>query len=491
MNVCSMPFLACCIVVVVLFQSIAQRGRRRLFLGLVNLAFLATLVPNGRSWVSFALLIGGSYLVLLTVRARPSRTAVLAIVAIAVTLFVFVKQYTFVSLVLPPRMLNHGVELVGLSYMLFKFIHVLVDLSQGQLAPLNFFSYANYQLAFFTLLAGPIGRYNDFHRSWIEMDAGPVDVKDTLRAWNRIFTGLFKMGLLAPLCWEAFQKGDQAPWPPPGGSLLQQFVMIFYAYPFFLYFNFSGYTDIAIGSARLLGFHLPENFDMPFLARNVIDYWNRWHMSLSHWIRDYIFMTSYKVSIEFFPSAAKLSGPALLFLALFLSGVWHGTTPRFAVWGALYGLGAVVNQVYGDLLKRWLGRPGFHRYERNPMIHLVAIILTFHYNCLCFLVFSSGPAKALTVIKYIGTNLTGILSSLIFNIDRQSLIVLATVCFLLCALWQRDALLGYLGRITSRLAGKAASLHQVVLVNAVVVVLLLLSAWALQQRDPVVVYMRF
>lgn len=188
--------------------------------------------------------------------------------------------------------------------------------------------------------------------------------------------------------------------------MVLRFVVYIYSYPFYLYWNFSGYTDIMIGCSRLLGFDLPENFARPYLARNVIDFWNRWHISLTHWIRDYVFMTSYKRVAERHPARAKVCGYGLLFLSLLLAGCWHGPGANFAVFGTLHGLGVAVNQAYGDTLKAVLGRPGYQRYQKSPAIRWAAVALTFHFVCFTFLFFSTDCRTAVGILRSVGQSLS-------------------------------------------------------------------------------------
>ena len=114
-------------------------------------------------------------------------------------------------------------------------------------------------------------------------------------------------------------------------------MLMLYLYLFYLYMNFSGYCDIVIAGASLVGLRLPENFNQPFLARNILDYWSRWHITLGHWIRDYLFTPFYKAGAERFP--AILSAVAVIgyFVAFTLAGIWHGSTWNFLIYGLLHG----------------------------------------------------------------------------------------------------------------------------------------------------------
>ena len=492
LNTCSLGFLAVCGVVAVLFHLLPWRSSRRVLLSAVNLALLVPLVPNAQSWLCGTAFILGTYAAVRLQKARPSGNVVFATIALVIAAFLYLKRYAFLTSLLPSRFLEHPIELVGLSYMLFKFIHVLVDQWQGQLAPLSFTCYVNYQLAFFTILAGPIQRYNEFHDFWAEVGAGAGDTQETLRAWNRVLTGMIKMGAIAPVFWHFFDSADQALGPNPIASPLRHFAVFFYAYPIYLYFNFSGYTDIAVGCGALLGLRVPENFDHPYLARNVLDFWNRWHISLSSWIRDYVFMTSYKAVARRFPSRAKECGYGLLFLSLFLTGVWHGTTAGYAVFGAIHGLGAAINQIYGNALKSRLSRAAFQRYQRSRSVRLAANLLTFHFVCFSLLFFSSGVARTFDVLRAAALGISpGGQAGALTRLSPHFMIVGFLLVALLAALWKKDELGQSFTRLGQRLTGSTARLYWVVLGQSALVALLFLSLWAFQQKDTAVAYMRF
>jgi D-alanyl-lipoteichoic acid acyltransferase DltB (MBOAT superfamily) len=294
MAVCSLAFLFFCGVLVIVYHLAPGKLLRQVILACASVGFLIPLVPNLSSWEWFGAMLGGTYLTLVAVRARP-RGAIVAIgIGLVLALFLYLKQYRLVADFIPfPNAWDirlHPVEVVGLSYMTFKFIHMLIDQWQGQLVPFSLWRYLNYQLSFFTIVAGPIQRYNDFVRYWEEMDLQPSETRESLLLWIRILTGMIKVGLLSAYVQSTY------PSPLHAAFNVRQALLTFYAYPVYLYLNFSGYTDIVIGAAGLLGFRLPENFNRPWLSRNVLDFWDRWHITLTHWIRDYIFMASYERS---------------------------------------------------------------------------------------------------------------------------------------------------------------------------------------------------
>src|SRR5580704_11503152 len=301
MSLCSLAFVFFCMVVVAVFQLAGGKRLRQLILAAANAAFLFTFVPDVRSWIYFAVVLAGTYLALVSVRFSRRGSVVAAGIVLSALVFFWFKRYSFFGAWVPYEwgLAKSPPELVGLTYMLCKLIHMLVDEWQGQLAPFSWWSYLNYQLAFFTLTAGPIQRYNDFAASWNKMDEQPRDPREGVLLWTRLLLGMLKISVLATWAHSIFVKASNVAEP----HSLAHAVTCFYVYPAYLYFNFAGYTDVMIGIGGLLGFKLPENFNRPFLARNVLDFWDRWHISVTHWIRDYVFMASYKLAASRFPSA--------------------------------------------------------------------------------------------------------------------------------------------------------------------------------------------
>ena len=327
------------------------------------------------------------------------------------------------------------------------------------------------------------------------MGTTPVDTRQALLTWNRILTGLLKMGPICAVAAYLLSEADDRFDPRYTNYPILWLAIYTYSFFAFLYFNFSGYTDIVIGAARLLGLELPENFNRPFLARNVVEFWNRWHISLTHWFRDYVFMASFKAAAERFPAAGKYLGWGLIFLALFLAGVWHGSTSAFAIYGALNGAGAAINQVWGELLKKTLGRAGFQRYQRSKWIEYIAILLTFNFECFCLLFFSAGTERALLILRDVADGPYFYLSGGAAQYGRYLMLLVpaavAAAAGVALIYWQRAAAARILHAAGERLTGHAGLLYAFVLVKAALVTVLLMVCWAIAEREPVVVYMRF
>jgi D-alanyl-lipoteichoic acid acyltransferase DltB (MBOAT superfamily) len=490
MPVCSLGFLALCIAVVVAFHLTPGKIARQLILAAASGAFLYSHVPNPRSWALFASVLAGTYVALVSVRAFRRGGVVAAVIGLTLLVYLYAKRYEFFASWIPMPMdwdlSLHPVELVGLSYLLLKLIHLFVDAWQGQVAPINLWSYLNYQLSFFTLTAGPIQRYNDFHQSWEDMDLQPRDPREALLLWGRLFSGMLKISVLSAWALSAFQHAS----PPDGPHTLGDVLVCFYVYPAYLYFNFSGYTDVMIGVGGLLGFKLPENFNRPFLARNVLDFWDRWHISVTHWIRDYVFMASYKLAASRFPSAARYWSYALLFLALLLAGVWHGTTESYVLFGAFNGLGVAVTRVYGDALRAALGRAGLKTYLRNRTIRWIATLITLHYVGFCFLFFSLSVPQVRTLFRTLSRELLNGSASL-SGWHAADIAPLVIGGLALVALWKADVIGSWLGRLATRTRQRPKLMSALLCAQTAVVVLVLYFDWAFQQETPPVLYMKF
>jgi D-alanyl-lipoteichoic acid acyltransferase DltB (MBOAT superfamily) len=162
------------------------------------------------------------------------------------------------------------------------------------------------------------------------------------------------------------------------------------AYYLYLYCNFSGFCDMAIGASGLLGIEVVENFRAPLLARNIKDFWSRWHISLSEYVRSVLF-TPLSIGLarrwgaENVPHAIA----AALFVTFLLTGVWHGAGLNFALFGLLHGGAMVVHHYYTQLLRKKLGRERLKAYEANPWVKGLAVAATFAFVTLTFVVFAN------------------------------------------------------------------------------------------------------
>ena len=213
-----------------------------------------------------------------------------------------------------------------------------------------------------------------------------------------------------------------------------QGAVVIASYPFFLYCNFSGYIDIVIGIAWLIGISLPENFDRPFSADSFIDFWNRWHITLSTWLKTYVYNPLLLGLMRRYPSEslAPVWGVIAFFVTFFLVGAWHGQTSTFLFFGVLQGLGVSLNKLYQIVLVARVGRKRVKQLASNVFYIAICRGLTFTWFAFTLLWFWSSWSKLDVLSKTMGV--PAIVASL------SVIVVSATVGL---ALWEagRNALL--------------------------------------------------
>jgi alginate O-acetyltransferase complex protein AlgI len=232
---------------------------------------------------------------------------------------------------------------LGISFFTFEFIHYLVDIYRGHV-PVHSFSKFHVFAAFFpTQIAGPIKRFQQFVPALATLDRfDPELARDGLRL---IAIGLAKKVLLADKLAPIADAGFAAGAAGRIGSTEAWIASL--AFSLQIYFDFSGYTDIARGSAQLFGFRIPINFDAPYLATGVADFWRRWHISLSTWLRDYVFI----------PLGGSRHGLMVtlrnLLITMVLGGLWHGAAWHFVAWGFYWGVALSIDRLARAFLPSW------------------------------------------------------------------------------------------------------------------------------------------
>lgn len=275
---------------------------------------------------------------------------------------------------------------LGFSYIAFRLIHVLRDKQAGRLPPLSLAEFATYVVFFPSLAAGPIDRAERFAGDLRKEFA--LNQEDVLFAGIRIFVGLFKKFVVADTL-ALIALNDQLATQVHGAGWMW---VIVYAYTFQIYFDFSGYTDIAIGVARLAGVNLPENFAAPYLKSNITQFWNSWHMTLTQWIRNYFFnpFNRWMRGFKSVPAWGMiLVGQAATML---LIGLWHGVTLNFIFWGLWHGLGLFIQNRWSDYIRK--SYPNLQQNKRlQSLLQVGGVIMTFHFVALGWVFFAlSTPA---------------------------------------------------------------------------------------------------
>jgi D-alanyl-lipoteichoic acid acyltransferase DltB (MBOAT superfamily) len=222
---------------------------------------------------------------------------------------------------------------LGISFYTFQSLSYTLDVWRGRLQPERSFTRFALFVAFFPqLVAGPIVRASQFLP---QLHRGPRFSRANLETGAfRIVRGLTKKVILGD--WLAVQLTDRI-FDAPETYTSPELMIALYAYTLQIYADFSGYSDMAIGLGRMLGFELPENFDRPYQSKDIAEYWRRWHMTLSSWLRDYLF---FQLLARFGPRGGYLA----LWTTMFMVGMWHGASWNFVVYANLHALAMVFNR---------------------------------------------------------------------------------------------------------------------------------------------------
>jgi alginate O-acetyltransferase complex protein AlgI len=228
---------------------------------------------------------------------------------------------------------------LGISFFVFEFIHYLTDIYRGSQPVKSFMGFSLFASFFPTQIAGPIKRFQDFVPQFLTPAKFKMEYVD--EGISLILLGLFKKVMIADNLALFVMGGFAHPELFTGLDLW----IYAYAFAFQIYFDFSGYTDVARGSAKLFGYKVPINFNLPYLASNIADFWHRWHISLSTWLRDYLFI----------PLGGSRGGKWLnyrnLLITMTLGGLWHGAAMHFLVWGIYHGALLVVHKQFQEFSK--------------------------------------------------------------------------------------------------------------------------------------------
>ncbi len=361
MDITSLKFLFLFLPVFIILYLVARNELRLLLITIANLVFLIWGQRSAILWLSLILVSSYSLGLYLSSEKGKGKAAWLWVgIGINLLLLSFFKFYAAYSLPflsspgLPELLRQPLTSLtvpIGISFVTFQAISYLVDVRRGTIlaerSPLRF---AAYLFFFPKLVSGPLMRYGPFSTQIKEIHLPMETIAAGIR---RLFLGFIKRTLIANqvavLADAVFNLSE--PMVAPHFAWLGLL-----AYALQIYFDFAGYTDMAIGLGMMIGIRLPENFNEPYLARSISDFWRRWHMTLTAWFREYVF---YPLERRRFRGAGQQINIMIVFL---LTGLWHGFRPTFVIWGFIHGLALATESLgFGRSLSR-LWRPLQHVY---------------------------------------------------------------------------------------------------------------------------------
>jgi len=269
---------------------------------------------------------------------------------------------------------------VGISFFTFQTISYTIDVYRKKTYPVkNILDFGFYVSFFPQLVAGPIVRASEFIPQLYQK------FNLSRREWSHalflIVAGLIKKIIVSDFIGVNFVDNIFA---SPGAYSGLENLLAVYGYGLQIYCDFSGYTDIAIGIALILGFRLPVNFNSPYKAKNISDFWRRWHISLSRWLKDYLYISLGG------NRKGKLRTNINLLVTMLLGGLWHGASWRFILWGGLHGAGLIIHKFWVRI--RSTGSCG------SKVGSILSIILTFNFVAFCWILFRAENIETVRII---------------------------------------------------------------------------------------------
>jgi len=264
---------------------------------------------------------------------------------------------------------------VGISFYTFQSLSYTLDVYRDTIETEEDFIRLSLYIAFFPqLVAGPIVKAGEFIPQLYE--DRQISLKNIELGVQYFAFGLFKKIVLA----DNISVFVDAVHRSPEAFSAVTLILAVYAYGLQIYFDFSGYSDMALGCAKVLGYDLPRNFNLPYLSKNVSEFWKRWHISLSSWLQEYLYISLGG------NRCSRSRNYVNLFLTMVIGGLWHGAAWTFVLWGALHGIALILHKQYAALRKK-------AACKSSALGTALSVFLTASFSCLCFMVFRANSIE--------------------------------------------------------------------------------------------------
>jgi D-alanyl-lipoteichoic acid acyltransferase DltB (MBOAT superfamily) len=403
----SLEFLVFFPIVVIIYFTIEQRFRWLLLL-LSSYYFYMTIVPQYGTLLAFSTLVAYSGALLMERDSRRKKFFLGVILLVDFSMLFMLRYFNVWAMSLNQYLLFFGPEdaeffgiflPIGITFYVFQSLSYVFDVYRGTIVAQRHLGHFALYVSFFpTLISGPIQRAGDLLPQFLKKHE--FEYERVLSGLGLMLWGFFKKAVIADRLGAFVNDVYYYPFNYGGTPLI--FATVFFAFQ--LYCDFSGYTDIAIGAARVLGINLAGNFKAPYFSKSIPEFWRRWHISLASWFKDYMYIPL---------GGNRVSVPRWylnLMLVFFAVGLWHGPNTTFLIWGGLNGAYMIFSLILkkpAEGLARGVGLVKF------PRLHdAVKILITFCLVCFGWIFFK---AQNLTAAGYIAANL---FSNLTFNLSE-------------------------------------------------------------------------
>lgn len=369
-------------------------GRRlKIYQSLISLGFIIVMYTGANTAQLFALIGYVIWQTIIVFSYHRYRKQADTFIVFALAVFLAILPLIFVKVTPAIEDGNNSLfGFLGISYLTFRSVAMIMEMRDGVLKDIKLTKFLRFMLFMPTISSGPIDRYRRFEEDYDNV-VSRDEYLDLLEKsvwylmlgffYKYVLAYFFGTILLIPLKAHALAAGGFINWPTVG---------VMYAYGFDLFFDFAGYSLFAVAISYMMGIKIPMNFNQPFKSPNIKDFWNRWHISLSFWFRDFVFMRIVFVMMKnkIFKNRNTTANVAYV-LNMLIMGFWHGVTWYYITYGLLHGLGMVVNDIWLRKKKqinkerRLAGQP---LLPSNKWTTALGIVVTFQFVMLSFLLFS-------------------------------------------------------------------------------------------------------
>lgn len=307
------------------------------------------------------------------------------------------KLSVYVILSLIPLVVNRLIPFVlkdtrwgflGISYITFKVIQILVEINDNMIEKISFIDYISFMLFFPTISSGPIDRSRRFLKDIYDVKTKNDYLENLGQGFEYILQGVFYKLILSQVIFDkmALVSGRYKP---------IHLIIYMYLYGFYLFFDFAGYSLMAVGTSKIFGINTPMNFNKPFIAKDMKDFWNRWHISLSHWFRDFVFnrLVFKMFKDKIFKSSLVVAMTAYI-VDMVLMGIWHGISLSYLLYGIYHGILLALTEYFQKT-------KFYKKHKSKKSFKYISIFVTFNLVMFGFFIFSGKFIEVMEIIRRI------------------------------------------------------------------------------------------
>lgn len=307
------------------------------------------------------------------------------------------KLSVYVILSLIPLVVNRLIPFVlkdtrwgflGISYITFKVIQILVEINDNMIEKISFTDYISFMLFFPTISSGPIDRSRRFLKDIYDVKTKNDYLENLGQGFEYILQGVFYKLILSQVIFDkmALVSGRYKP---------VHLIIYMYLYGFYLFFDFAGYSLMAVGTSKIFGINTPMNFNKPFIAKDMKDFWNRWHISLSHWFRDFVFnrLVFKMFKDKIFKSSLVVAMTAYI-VDMVLMGIWHGISLSYLLYGIYHGILLALTEYFQKT-------KFYKKHKSKKSFKYISIFVTFNLVMFGFFIFSGKFIEVMEIIRRI------------------------------------------------------------------------------------------